>query len=95
MHELLTDALAVFRITRLVVSDTIVESQRARLLVALERSGHAKLAEGLGCAWCCSAWFAVLVIVARRACPRLWDPAARALAFSAAAGIIHTATTTE
>lgn len=95
MTDLLLDALATFRLTRLVVADTLLEEPRARLLVRLETSGHHKLAEGLSCMWCVSIWLAPAVVIARRRAPRAWDPVARTLAFSAVAGAVHALTTSE
>ena len=40
------------------------------------------------CRWCASVWLALLAVAARRLAPRLWDPLARALAFSAAAALL-------
>jgi hypothetical protein len=90
--DLAVDALAVFRLTRLLVADAILEEPRARALVKLETTGHPKLGYLLGCPWCISPYIAAAAIVARRRAPRGWDPVARALAFSAVAGIIHTVT---
>lgn len=92
MIEFVVDALATFRLSRLVVQDTILDEPRARLLVALERDGHDKLAYLVGCPWCVSPYLAAAVVCARRLAPRAWSPVARTLAFSAVAGIVHTLT---
>lgn len=46
------------------------------------------IAKLVTCDWCASAYVAVVVVTARRVCPRLWDPAARVLAMSAVSGMI-------
>lgn len=76
----LVDALATFRLTRLVVRDDITAPLRAKV------SG--KLETLVSCAWCSSWWLALGVVGARRFFPRLWGPLAQVLAFSAVAGII-------
>lgn len=94
MRELLLDAVATYRLTRLVVHDTIIERQRGDLLDALEDGTrpftrkHLKVAELLGCPWCVSIWLGAGVVAARRVAPRLWDPIATMLTASAIAGIL-------
>ena len=91
---LVIDALAVWRITRLVTEDGITAPLRGRLLAwALEPGADArprrpKLAELIECPHCVSIYAATGVLVARRRVPRLWDPLARLLAFSALSGLI-------
>lgn len=46
------------------------------------------LGELVTCPWCCSMWIGLGVIAARRLAPRAWDPLARALVGSAAAGLL-------
>jgi hypothetical protein len=105
------DALAVYRLTRLVTKDVITEKLREALVreayaakagaeVELtspigiawadfaEHDGNApKLATLITCRWCAGMWVALGVVAARAAAPALWDPIARALAFSAAAAL--------
>lgn len=47
-----------------------------------------KLAELITCRWCAGLWISGFVVVARRYCPVLWDPVARALALSATAALL-------
>lgn len=47
-----------------------------------------KLADFVKCRWCTGVWISGLVVVARRYCPRAWDPLARLLALSAAAALL-------
>ncbi len=92
--ELAVDALACWRITRLVTEDGITAPIRGRILDwALDqgadaRPKHPKLAELIECPHCVSVYAAAGVLAARRYTPGLWDPLARLLAFSAVAGIV-------
>lgn len=47
-----------------------------------------KAAELITCRWCAGMWVSLGVVAARRLAPRLWDPLARALAFSAGAALL-------
>lgn len=47
-----------------------------------------KLADLVTCRWCASVWLALFAVAARRLAPRLWEPLAKALAFSAAAALL-------
>lgn len=94
---LVVDALATLRLTRLVVSDTVAEPIRHRVLSWAEtpRDGamaHPRVAELLGCSWCTSIWTAAAVVFARRAMPRAWAPVAELLACSAVAAMWATLT---
>lgn len=46
-----------------------------------------KLAAFIRCYWCTGLWISGFVVAARRYCPRVWDPCARALALSSAAAL--------
>ncbi len=80
---MIVDALAVFRLTRLVTRDRITEHLRAKA-----DDGPEWLAYLSRCAWCSSPYIAVGVVLARRFVPRIWQPVAEVLAFSAVAGLI-------
>lgn len=125
--QLLTDAAATFRLTRLVTEDVITLRPRAAVIAwAYGRRGVEDPATLLGaplifqergprrdaarrwawdegarldefpppaaklvtCSWCASVWLSVGVVILRRAVPRAWDLAARALGSSAAAGLV-------
>ena len=81
---LLVDALACYRLTRLVTRDEITRPLRAHV----SSSGPEKLAALLGCAWCASWWVACAVVVCRRLEPKTWSPVAEALALSAFVGLV-------
>jgi hypothetical protein len=86
--DLALDALSVYRLTHLVTDDAILDGARAAYVDRMVESGHAKFAEVVQCSWCTGVWCAFGVVVARRAFPRAWSAVARALAFSAVAGIL-------
>ncbi len=86
--DLLVDALASYRVTRLLVSDGIVDRQRHAIVDRLRRRGHRKLVELSECPWCIGFWVACGVVAARRAVPRTWAPVAEAFAFSAVSGLL-------
>jgi len=91
VSTLVIDAAAAFRLTRLVVDDSIAEAPRTALLRWSERPGRAanlraRLGELVECYWCVGFWIALGVVTARRVAPDRWDPAAQVLAVSAAVG---------
>lgn len=83
MIDLVTDALAVFRLTRALTTDRIGQPVRDRADKLGELPGYY-----VRCDWCSSAAVAFGVVAARTICPRVWRPVAQALAFSAVAGLI-------
>lgn len=101
---LLIDALAAYRLTRLVTADSITEPLRAAVIASTYAEGldegetwdevvmndprPPRLAELVTCRWCAGVWVSFGVVAARRFAPRLWDPIARALAMSAGAALI-------
>ena len=96
MDELIIEALAVARITRLVQQDRVpVGWLRDRVKARAWKSHDASLAKSdepyvvelLECPWCMSVWIALAVIVLRRV-PG-WPLLARALAASYVAGFLN------
>lgn len=71
------DALACYRLTRLVTTDRITAPLRDRVPF-----------EVITCDWCIGQWVAFGVVAARKVAPKLWGPVALALAYSAVAGIV-------
>lgn len=82
------DALAAFRLTRLIVDDAIIDAPRDAIHARLDRGGPvaAKIAEGLDCYWCVGLWVAVAVAAGRSTAA--WRAARYPLALSAATGIL-------
>lgn len=83
MIDLAVDALAAYRLTRLVVEDRIADRPRDALTT---RSVFAD--DLLSCRWCSGVWVSAVVVAARVTCPRVWAPVGRALALSAVAGLL-------
>lgn len=91
--QLVVDALASYRLTRLIVEDKITDGIREKVRHAAMRSVDspgtaAKINTLLSCPWCVGWWVACGVVVARKVAPRIWEPVATALALSATTGII-------
>ena len=88
--ELVVDALAAYRITRLASVDTFpaAVAVRDRISRWARASGHHAVDEFVHCPWCIGFWIAAAVVVTRTSSTRAWDPVARTLAISAAAGVI-------
>lgn len=97
---LLFDALACYRLTRLVCADTLTEPLRQWLIGTVQTSdrlldglpisvaARPRLADFLGCPWCVSAWCAAGVVLAQSLIPSAWLYASAVLAFSALAGLL-------
>jgi hypothetical protein len=83
--EAAVDALATYRIVRLIQEDTILDGPREQIMI---KYGHLRIAELMTCPWCLSVWVGMGVAIARVATPRLWGIAARGLASSAGASLI-------
>jgi hypothetical protein len=93
MRDLLVDALAAARVTRLVTTDTFppVKLLREWALDKVDpnpQEGQApsSLAELIECHWCAGFWISAGVVAARRYVPGVWDPIAKAFAFSMTVG---------
>lgn len=121
---LVLDALATYRLTKLVVDDTLTaEARDAVVRTAYEAAGRRaatevehpevltsrlpdawatcvvpndpdppKLATLATCPWCASVYIGFGVVALRHFVPGFWRPIARALAFSAVAGLVSQAT---
>lgn len=90
---LIVDALAVFRLTRLIIRDELTAGLRSKLEHAVHQETRSaavagKLGTLIKCPWCCSPYVAVFVVSARRLAPRAWGPIAEVLAFSAVTGLV-------
>ena len=81
------DALATYRLTRLVVEDEITAHLREMLWDRYD-PGETKIGYLVTCPWCMSFWVGAGVVVARHTFPRTWSSVAKALTFSAVTGII-------
>lgn len=84
---LLVDALATYRLVKLVRDDRITE--RARV-TAIERFGppeRSKMTYLLHCPWCLSIYLGAALTLCRRRWPRATTLVARTLALSATTGL--------
>jgi hypothetical protein len=81
---LLVDALATYRLTRLVVKDTVTE--RFRRWFAHRYEGP--LVYLSTCPWCMSIWIAAAVVALTWGVPLAWSYVAAGLAFSTVAGYL-------
>ncbi len=93
------NALATYRLARLVTEDTIMEPFRRRLYGHVARpftvaeqelqiAARPRVAVFITCPWCVSIWIAAAVVALQALVPGQWSYAAAGLAFSAAAGLI-------
>lgn len=82
-----TDALACYRLTKLVLDDRITQPLRERWFAR-----HPPESTALGylatCPWCLSLWAGLGIVGARRLAPRAWSPLADVLAMSAVTGLL-------
>lgn len=97
---LVLDALACYRLTRLVVADSFPPVARLRVRIVTKHTkttpnpdgGHVEepgpLAELVQCSWCASVWLAAGVVTAHWFAPTVWPPVSLVLALSAAAGVV-------
>lgn len=86
--DLVVDAAATYRLTRLATRDTFPPAVAVREYVAELPGGWSDLAH---CPWCVSVWAGAAVAAARAIAPRAWRPAATALALSTVVGLAATA----
>jgi hypothetical protein len=88
--DLAVDALAVYRLTRLATVDTfpVAAAARERVTRWARETDRPAIEELVHCPWCIGFWIATGVVLVRSGLPRPWTPLARALALSAAAGVI-------
>lgn len=84
---LLVDALAVFRLVRLVVADRILTRPRA-FISRRSNNRRGVAAYFVTCPWCVGTWLAAGVVVARLLIPEAWAPVAVGLALSATAAVL-------
>ena len=81
---LVVDALAAYRLTRLVTKDTILVRFRAKLMTR----EWLRWFDFVTCPWCVGVWVAATVVAATAAAPCVWVYPAVGLAIAAVAGIM-------
>lgn len=85
--NLITDLLAVYRLTKLIMDDRITMEFRDWFWAKFPP--NTKMGFLLTCPWCVSIWAAVIVFGARKAFPETGDILSKVLAGSAVTGIAH------
>lgn len=81
------DALAAYRLTRLITRDSLPGLAHLRD-AALDRWQGSAWAELIECPWCVGFWIACAVLAIHALAPGLWPWAAAALALSAVTGLL-------
>lgn len=90
-ERLVVDALAVYRLTRLVTTDEVTAPLRSK---ALDRwpphraDGTPRWSYALTCDWCASIYVSAGAVAASKMFPRAWNLAAAVLAASAVTGLV-------
>jgi len=87
LGELVLDAVAVYRATKLLQQDDIPPLPHIREEL-MQRYGASPWSALLDCPYCLSVWLAGGAVIFRRVAPRVWRVLARVLASSAVAGVI-------
>lgn len=84
---LLSDILATYRLTRMVLDDKITEDIRNAIY---ERSPRdSMMSYFVGCPWCVSIWAGLVIFSLRRISPSNADIVSGLLAASAVTGVIY------
>ena len=86
--DLAVDALATFRLTKLVIDDYITEPLRERIFNRFGEPGDSKISYLVTCPWCVGIYTGAIVALGRMIAPKTWSVAARALALSAVTGLL-------
>lgn len=84
----LTDIVAVYRLTKLVMEDRITEDLRGLIYSKVPRDS--KISYFLGCPWCVSIWAGAAIFTLRKVSPDTADIVSGLLAASAVTGVVYT-----
>lgn len=90
LPDLAVDALASFRLTKLIRDDFITEPLRRVLRENAGEPDESKVAYLMQCPWCMSVYFGFALALARLRWPRATSVASHALAVSALTGLLAT-----
>jgi hypothetical protein len=88
MLNFVIDALATYRLTKLVIDDEITKDLRKKWFEKFPPQST-KLGFMATCPWCAGFWVATGVVAARTVAPAAWEKAGAAFAFSAVAGMLE------
>lgn len=83
-----TDLLATYRLTKLVIDDKLTEDLRN--LIYEKFPPNSKLAYLIGCPWCVSVWAGATIFTLRKISPDTADVVSGLLAASAVTGVVYT-----
>jgi len=86
--SVITDTVATYRLTKLIMEDRITEDLRALIFDKFPRDS--KMSYLLTCPWCVSVWAGMAIFTLRRISPETADIVSGLLAASAVTGVIYT-----
>lgn len=86
--SVLTDIVATYRLTKLIMEDKITEDFRSLIYEKFPRDS--KLSYLIGCAWCVSIWAGLTIFTLRRISPETANIVSGLLAASAVTGVVYT-----
>jgi hypothetical protein len=86
--DLVVDGLAAYRLTRLIVEDTITAPIREKIFDKYPPSEDS-WSYALTCTYCASIWVGAGIVTARAVAPRAWKVAAVGLALSGVVSLIQ------
>lgn len=89
MLDNVVDALAVHRLTKLVIDDELTAPLREKVFTRFGGPDESKVSYAVTCPWCSSMWVAFGVVAVRALVPKAWRPLAYALAYSSLTGWIE------
>jgi hypothetical protein len=84
---LVVDALATYRLVKLVRDDRITEPARSTVFARKGPPESSKVSYLLNCPWCLSVYFGGVLSYGRRRWPRVTSVVARSMALSALTGL--------
>lgn len=88
-EELIVDALASYRLVKLVRDDRITEPAREAVIETHGPPERSKVSYLLHCPWCLSFYFGAALTLGRLRWPRATNAVARTFAISALTGLVN------
>jgi hypothetical protein len=86
--SVLTDIVATYRLTKLIMEDRITEDLRALVYDKFPRDS--KMSYFMGCPWCISIWAGAVIFTLRKVSPETANIVSGLLAASAVTGVVYT-----
>lgn len=84
----LTDVVATYRLTKMIMEDRITEDLRALVYAKFPR--ESKISYLMGCPWCLSIWAGAAIFTLRKVSPETANIVSGLLAASAVTGVVYT-----